>query len=90
MENIVWQRNAPDGEYSVWVNNYSCSNPTVGRKKDFDVGITVGESQEVFTASMPPENMRKMKIATFDYGKQGKSKMSKSMQMVWDVNSNKE
>jgi hypothetical protein len=80
VENIVWQRNAPVGEYSVWVNNYSCSNPTVGRKKDFDVAITVGENHKMFTTSMPPEDKRKMKIATFGYDKQG-------MQMVWGIES---
>ena len=83
VENIVWQHNAPIGQYSVFVNNYSSSNSTnhSERNKDFDVGITVGENHEMFTASMSPEKERKMKIAMFNYAKQGNG--MGGIQMVW-------
>ena len=85
VENVVWQNEPPVGQYSVFCNNYNWSNtanPT-GRKKDFDVGITVGSKNEplMLSCEMPPQSRHKMKIATFNYDQK------KNMDVIWSIGS---
>lgn len=66
VENTVWENNAPAGMYEVYVNNYSANGKK--QKKDFVVGITIGEDHyEMFSTSMPPVIKKKMLIAKIEY-----------------------
>jgi len=49
----------------VYVKNYSANGKK--QKKDFVVGITIGEEYEMFSTSMPPVKKEKMLIAKFEY-----------------------
>jgi len=83
IENIYWEKNAPRGKYTVWVNNYSGEHDT-----PFDLSVAGGGEDKFgrplvkrFTNMTTPksgggDNGRKLRVCEFEYN-------SKIEKIIW-------
>ena len=65
VENIVWKKNTPKGEYVVFVHNYSSNHKNV---MPFHVSFVIdGGAMEMVDLDMPGVSKKWIKVRTFEY-----------------------
>merc|ERR1711957_790829 len=65
VENIVWTKNAPKGNYTIKVQNFSMSHK---KSMPFKVGIVLdGGDMEMIEKVMPPKEMAWVAVKKFKY-----------------------